>query len=71
MTNKRIITINGSRTDAPWVGCINSVNYRIERGVQVEVPETVARFIEETERRKKIEATSFDNYTRLNGVRLA
>ena len=29
----------------PWVGCINSVNYRIERGVPVEVPAAVAAVI--------------------------
>ncbi len=71
MNNKRIIIISGSRSDTPWEGCINSVNYRIERGVQVEVPETVARFIEETERRKKIEANRFSLYTSPDGVRLA
>lgn len=32
------IIIEQNGTNSPWVGCINSVNYRIERGVPVEVP---------------------------------
>ena len=36
------IIIEQNGTNSPWVGCINSVNYRIERGVPVEVPAAVA-----------------------------
>lgn len=39
------IIIERNGTNSPWVGCINSVNYRIERGVPVEVPAAVAAVI--------------------------
>lgn len=39
------IIIEQNGTNSPWVGCINSVNYRIERGVPVEVPAAVAAVI--------------------------
>lgn len=39
-TETIVIEKNGS--GAPFECCINSVNYRIERGVKVEVPREVA-----------------------------
>lgn len=39
------IIIEQNGTNSPWVGCINSVNYRIERGVPIEVPAAVAAVI--------------------------
>ena len=48
-----IITIGGSRGEAPWEGCINSVNYRIERGVPVEVPAEVAAVIRRAEQERR------------------
>ncbi len=42
----------GSPADRPWEGCINGVNYRVQRGVKVSIPLAVKEHIERTEREK-------------------
>ena len=39
----------GSPADRPWEGCINSVNYRVPRGVAVMLPRFLKEHIERTE----------------------
>ncbi len=65
-----IITIKGMRTDAPWEGCINSVNYRIERGVPIEVPKAVAELIRSSERERRLSEARLNAYTRMDGMKL-
>ncbi len=43
----------GSPADRPWEGCINSVNYRVPRGVKVTLPRFLAEHIERTEAEKR------------------
>ncbi|MBO4879796.1 MAG: hypothetical protein J5544_06010 [Clostridia bacterium] len=64
------IVIEGSRGDAPWEGCINSVNYRIERGRPVEVPKEVAELIRAGEAEKRTSARMLEKYTSAEGMRL-
>ena len=70
MTTKTIV-IEKTRDGRPWEGCINSVNYRIERGVRVTVPAEIAELIRRSEverrRREALEA----RFASGNGVRLA
>lgn len=69
------IIIEQNGTNSPWVGCINSVNYRIERGVPVEVPAAVAAVIKSgksvrsTAARisKAYECNAYSGGVRLNG----
>ena len=53
------IIIEQNGTNSPWVGCINSVNYRIERGVPVEVPAAVAAVIKSGKKRSEHSRTHF------------
>ena len=53
------IIIEQNGTNSPWVGCINSVNYRIERGVPVEVPAAVAAVIKMSSRQLTKAAKAF------------
>ena len=53
------VVLAGSPADRPWEGCINSVNYRVPRGVKVRVPLFLARHIELTEaERERAERTA-------------
>ena len=69
------IIIEQNGTNSPWVGCINSVNYRIERGVPFEVPAAVAAVIKSgksvrsTAARisKAYECNAYSGGVRLNG----
>lgn len=71
-TETVIIEENG--TGLPWLGCINSVNYRICRGVPVDVPAAVAevirngRHVRRTSARisKAYECSAFSAGMRLN-----
>lgn len=65
-----MIVIPRTGSGEPWEGCINSVNYRIERGVQVEVPEEVARLVRRSEQEKRASAALTERFTRADGVRL-
>lgn len=47
------IIIEGKSADRPWEGCINSVNYRVSRGIPVSVPRKVAEHIKNTESERK------------------
>ncbi|HAY19594.1 MAG TPA: hypothetical protein DCY17_01985 [Clostridiales bacterium] len=74
-TAAETIIIERNGTNSPWVGCINSVNYRIERGVPVEVPAAVAAVIKSgksvrsTAARisKAYECNAYSGGVRLNG----
>lgn len=41
--------LEGKPSDRPWEGCINSVVYRVPRGVPVSIPRFLAEHIEKTE----------------------
>ncbi|MBR4435025.1 MAG: hypothetical protein IKS90_02885 [Clostridia bacterium] len=57
------IVIEKNGTNAPWEGCVNSVNYRIERGVAVEVPCEVARLIRQSAAAKKASSSLITQFT--------
>ena len=57
-----IIVIAGHGAQGPWEGCINSVNYRIERGVPVEVPCEVAAVIRNAEKERRAGEARVKNY---------
>lgn len=65
-----IITIENTRTNSPWEGCINSVNYRIERGVPVEVPEAIAQLIRASEQERRSSEARLSPFTSVDGMRL-
>ena len=70
MENESII-IEKTGGYGAWEGCINSVNYRIERGVRVTVPSEVAELIRRSEtERRRLEALEA-RFATGNGVRLA
>ena len=49
----------GSPADRPWEGCINSVTYRVPRGVKVKLPRFLVEHIERTdEERRRAEELS-------------
>lgn len=66
-----IITIEKRNSDSPWEGCINSVVYRIERGVPVEVPKAVAEVIKQSEQTSLISSMQTRAFTRAGGMKLA
>ena len=43
----------GSPADRPWEGCVNSVVYRVPRGVKVLVPAFLKEHIDRTERERR------------------
>lgn len=43
----------GSPADRPWEGCINSVVFRVPRGVKVVLPDPVALHIKRTEEERE------------------
>ena len=43
----------GSPADRPWEGCINSIVYRVPRGVKVLVPAFLKEHIENTDRERR------------------
>ena len=45
--------LEGRPSDRPWEGCINSVVYRVPRGVRVRLPEFLAEHIRRTEEEKR------------------
>lgn len=65
-----IITIENTKTNAPWEGCINSVNYRIERGVPVEVPEAIAQLIRASEQERRNSEARLSPFTSAEGMKL-
>ena len=40
--------LEGKPSDRPWEGCINSVVYRVPRGVKVMLPRSIAEHIRRT-----------------------
>ena len=51
-TENELLTVTvpaGVPAGRPWEGCINSVNYRVPRGVPVTLPRFLAEHIERTE----------------------
>lgn len=45
--------LEGKPSDRPWEGCINSVVYRVQRGVPVMLPRHVAEHIAGTDAERK------------------
>lgn len=67
---KVTITLERTRDNLPWEGCINSVNYRIERGVPVEVPEALAELIRAGEAERMLSESRYRRFTCGSGARL-
>lgn len=65
-----IITIKENSSNTPWEGCINSVNYRIERGVPIEVPHAVAELIRNSERERRSSEARLSAFTSVDGLKL-
>ena len=64
------IVIRRTAGDRPWEGCVNSVNYRIERGVPVEVPEEVAELIRRSETLKAQSLRPMERFRAKDGALL-
>lgn len=64
------LTIQKNPQGTPWEGAINGKFYRIERGVEVAVPESVKSLIEENLRAEKIGALYITTYAAGSGKRL-
>ncbi|MBQ5488542.1 MAG: hypothetical protein IIT70_06795 [Clostridia bacterium] len=69
MTTETIV-IEKTKDNRPWEGCINSVNYRIERGSPVEVPSEVAEVIRRSEALHKCLQAATERFTEPDGARL-
>ena len=69
METERIV-IPGKAGDAPWEGCINSRNYRIERGVPVEVPKELAVLIRRAAAEKRRSELRLGRFTSADGMKL-
>lgn len=65
-----IITIEKTKDGRPWEGCVNSVNYRIERGKPVEVPHEVAELIRASETGRRLSRIALKRFTENDGARL-
>ena len=64
------IIIEDDGKGLPWEGCVNSVNYRIERGVKVAVPAAVAELRRTGEAEKRRSALLVARYTKADGAKL-
>ncbi len=64
------IVIRPTPKNEPWTGCVNSVNYRIERGVPVEVPAEVAELIRQSETAKAQSLNGLRRFLSRDGARL-
>ena len=69
MTTETIV-IEKTKDNRPWEGCINSVNYRIERGKPVEVPSEVAEVIRRSETISRRLRAATERFTEPDGARL-
>ncbi len=67
-TETIIIEKNGS--GAPFECCINSVNYRIERGVKVEVPHEVAELYRRGRTERLKSESRLAAFSRADGMKL-
>ncbi len=67
-TETIIIEKNGS--GAPFECCINSVNYRIERGVKVEVPHEVAELYRRRQTERLKSESRLASFSRADGMKL-
>ena len=67
-TETIIIEKNGS--NAPFECCINSVNYRIERGVRVEVPREVAELYRRSRAERQKSEKLLAAFSRADGMKL-
>ena len=54
----------GKPADRPWEGCINSVVYRVPRGVPVELPEFIAEHIRRTEAEREQAERRAEQYSK-------
>lgn len=55
----------GSPADRPWEGSINSVTYRVPRGIPVEIPAFLAEHIRRTEEERKAAEENSERLSRL------
>ncbi|MBR5948431.1 MAG: hypothetical protein IKZ82_07285 [Clostridia bacterium] len=67
-TETIIIEKNGS--GAPLECCVNSVNYRIERGVKVEVPHEVAEVLRRSRAERQKSEKLLAAFSRADGMKL-
>lgn len=67
-TETIIIEKNGS--GEPFECCINSVNYRIERGVRVEVPREVAELYRRGRTERQKSERMLASFSRADGMKL-
>lgn len=65
------IIIDKTKPNIPWEGCFNSVIYRIERGVPVEVPDYIAEIIRNSEAERKRAERLVHAYASATGAKLS
>lgn len=65
------IILRKTDDNRPWEGCVNSVNYRIERGVPVEVPCFIAELIRHSENERFLSDKRLRCYECAAGMKLA
>ncbi len=56
----------GKPADRPWEGCVNSVVYRVPRGVPVRLPVFLAEHIGRTERERELALSRAEELSRNN-----
>ncbi|MBR3381626.1 MAG: hypothetical protein IKG85_01110 [Clostridia bacterium] len=59
--------LEGKPSDRPWEGCINSVVYRVPRGVKVRLPVFLAEHIKRTEAERRL---AEERASRLASIRI-
>ena len=64
------LRITGTPEDIPWEGGINGYFFRIPRGVPVQVPESLARLIQENARAAELSRAGVREYSAGRGKRL-
>lgn len=65
------LAIGGQPDDAPWEGGINGYFFRIRRGVEVAVPQSLAQLIRQNEQVQLLGEAALRPYKRGRGKRLA
>lgn len=68
--NTETIIIETDSSGAPFECCINSVNYRIERGVPVKVPREVAELYRSSLSERRKSESRLDAFRRADGIKL-
>lgn len=65
-----IIVIEKTQSNRPFECCINSVNYRIERGVPVSVPREVAEMYRTNRIERLKSANRLEAFSKADGMKL-